>query len=73
MYRSPDGEPLSPASPSPESLILVPSSTPGGIVTDKVFSFRTRPDPEQDLQAIFITCPLPWHVGHVRSIVKKPC
>ena len=33
-YRSPVAPPLVPASPLPASLILVPSSTPLGIVTE---------------------------------------
>ena len=35
-YKSPLPAPLDPASPFPESLILVPSSTPLGIVTDNL-------------------------------------
>ena len=33
-YKSPVAPPLLPASPLPANLILVPSSTPLGIVTD---------------------------------------
>ena len=36
-YKSPLAPPLVPASPFPASLILVPSSTPFGIVTDTFF------------------------------------
>ena len=36
-YKSPLAPPLVPASPFPASLILVPSSTPLGIVTDIFF------------------------------------
>ena len=35
-YKSPFPAPLDPASPFPASLILVPSSTPLGIVTDNL-------------------------------------
>ena len=51
----------------------VPSSTPCGIVTDKVFSRCTRPLPLQASQGSEITRPVPAQVGQVRSIVKKPC
>src|SRR5690349_3784772 len=51
----------------------VPSSTPAGIFTDKVRSRVIRPCPAQLLQGSEITWPLPWHVGQVRSTVKKPC
>ena len=53
MYRSPGGADRSPASPSPASLIRVPSSTPAGMFTDSVFSFWTRPLPWQVLQGPF--------------------
>ena len=36
-YKSPVAPPLLPASPFPANLILVPSSTPFGIVTDIFF------------------------------------
>ena len=61
-----------PASPSPASLILVPSSTPAGMFTDSVRSLVTRPCPEQAPQGSEITRPRPWQVGQVRSTVKKP-
>ena len=41
MYKSPFPAPLCPGSPSPEILILVPVSTPAGIVTEIVFCFLT--------------------------------
>ena len=44
-YKSPAWPPLIPASPSPATRILLPSSTPAGILTDKVFSFLTLPSP----------------------------
>jgi len=61
-----------PASPSPASLILVPSSTPAGISTDKVRSRVWRPLPLQAVQGSEITSPTPWQDGQVRSMVKKP-
>ena len=51
----------------------VPSSTPGGILTDSVRSRVTRPAPEQVGQGSSITWPRPWQAGQVRSSVKKPC
>ena len=58
-YRSPLAAPRGPASPSPESLILVPSSTPAGIFTLIVFSLCVLPSPLQELQGSVITWPLP--------------
>src|SRR4029077_1680396 len=49
-----------------------PSSTPLGMLTDSVRSRVTRPPPPQTLQGSSITWPRPWHVGQVRSRVKKP-
>src|SRR5215469_917134 len=51
----------------------VPSSTPGGMFTDRVRSRCTRPEPAQDGHGLSITWPRPWHDGQVRSRVKKPC
>src|SRR5262245_19169536 len=70
---SPGGPPRIPASPSPASLIRVPSSTPTGMVTDSVRSRVTRPAPLHDGQGVSIVSPRPWHDGQVRSMVKKPC
>src|SRR6516225_1609480 len=50
----------------------VPSSTPGGILTESVRSRVTRPDPEQDAHGLSITWPRPWQLGQVRSSVKNP-
>ena len=50
----------------------VPSSTPGGMLTESVRSRVTRPEPEQDGQGLSITWPRPWQLGQVRSSVKKP-
>ena len=43
MYKSPADEPLGPASPSPESRIRVPLSTPAGTFTDSFLFLLTRP------------------------------
>jgi hypothetical protein len=50
----------------------VPSSTPGGILTDSVRSRVVRPEPLQVGQGSSITWPRPWQIGQVRSSVKKP-
>src|SRR5690349_23432184 len=42
------------------------------MLTDKVRSRVTRPEPEQDGQASSIIWPRPWQPGQVRSSVKKP-
>src|ERR1700730_6883220 len=73
MYRSPAGPPLAPASPSPLRRIRVPSSTPGGILTERLRSRVTRPEPPQDWHGLSIISPPPWQFGQVRSIAKKPC
>ena len=52
-YRSPLIAPLDPASPFPANLILVPSSTPFGIVTEIL------------LDACFFHCPLQLEHGCV--------
>src|SRR5271170_4031910 len=72
MYRSPGGPPRTPASPSPASRMRVPSSTPGGMFTDKVRSRVTRPDPAHEPHGLSIDWPRPWQFGQVRSIVKNP-
>src|SRR5262249_15388540 len=72
MKRPPAGPPRPPASPSPASLMRVPSSTPAGMLTESARSRVTRPEPEQDGQGLSITWPRPWQLGQVRSRVKKP-
>ena len=64
-YKSPVAPPLVPASPFPASLILVPSSTPLGIVTDIFFEVCLFPCPLQSVQGFVISSPLPAHCGHV--------
>ena len=71
-YKSPVAPPLVPASPFPASLILVPSSTPLGIVTAIFFEICLFPCPLQSLQGFVISSPLPAHCGHVCCTVKKP-
>ena len=73
MYRSPECPPLIPASPSPVKRILVPVSTPAGILTLSFFDFSTLPCPLQRRHGFFIICPRPEHVGQVLSTVKNPC
>ena len=50
----------------------VPSSTPGGMLTESVRSLVTRPEPWQLLHGSSMISPRPWQVGQVRSMVKKP-
>ena len=72
MYKSPEVPEFLPTSPSPDIRILVPSSTPGGILTERDFSLLTTPVPEHFLQGFVIVLPVPEHSGQVLSIVKKP-
>ena len=71
-YKSPLAPPLVPASPFPASLILVPSSTPLGIVTETFLEVCLFPCPLQSVQGLVISSPLPAHWGHVCWTVKKP-
>ena len=50
MYKSPEPADRGPASPSPDNLILVPLSTPGGTFTDSFFVLFKTPVPRQNLQ-----------------------
>ena len=54
-YKSPLPAPLEPASPLPANLILVPSSTPFGIVTDNLFEVCFLPCPPQPTQGLVIS------------------
>ena len=65
--------PLCPGSPSPDIRILVPVSTPAGIVTEIVFCFLTCPVPLHFKHGFFIEEPSPPQVGQGLSIEKKPC
>lgn len=49
IYKSPGSPPLTPASPLPAILSLLPVSTPLGIVTVRVFSLFTLPLPLQSV------------------------
>ena len=60
-YKSPLVPPLVPASPLPASLILVPSSTPFGIVTDTFLFVCLLPCPLQSPHGLVISSPLPAH------------
>ena len=60
-YKSPLAPPFVPASPLPASLILVPSSTPFGIVTDIFFEACFLPWPLQSLHGLVISSPVPAH------------
>ena len=60
-YKSPLIPPLVPASPFPASLILVPSSTPFGIVTEIFFEVCLFPCPLQSVQGLVISSPQPAH------------
>ncbi len=51
----------------------MPSSTPCGMLTDSVFSLRTRPAPEHVEHGLSMTWPAPPQDEQVRSMVKKPC
>ena len=51
----------------------VPSSTPAGILTDRLRRLSARPSPSQLAQGSAITSPLPRQVGQPRSTTKKPC
>jgi molecular chaperone DnaJ len=72
MYKSTFPAPLCPGSPSPDMRILVPVSTPAGIVTDIVFCFFTCPVPLHFKHGFLIEEPSPPHVGQGRSI-ENPC
>ena len=60
-YRSPFPAPLDPASPLPASLILVPSSTPLGIVTESLFDACFFPCPPQAEHGLVISSPVHEH------------
>jgi len=57
MYRSPCSPPLGPASPSPETLNLVPSSTPAGMSMSIFLVASTVPEPLHSLQDLFMYWP----------------
>ena len=63
--RSPETPLFGPPSPSPDSLIWSPLSTPAGILTANFLVSCIKPDPLQSGQFSSIICPLPLHTGHV--------
>src|SRR5918998_6834766 len=73
IYRSPLAALRTPASPSPDTRMRVPSSTPAGIFTDRLRRLSARPSPPHAWHGSAITSPLPRHVGQPRSTTKKPC
>ncbi len=50
-----------------------PSSTPAGIFTASVLCFFRRPAPRHEAHGSLTIFPVPWHVGQVCWIEKKPC
>ena len=56
----------------PDNLILVPSSTPFGILVNIFFLLCFLPIPWQSLHGLEICSPAPAHSGQVCWIVKKP-
>mmetsp|Transcript_3557 Transcript_3557/g.5380 ORF Transcript_3557/g.5380 Transcript_3557/m.5380 type:complete len:220 (+) Transcript_3557:383-1042(+) len=72
MYKSPEGPPLGPASPSPLTRNLFPFSTPGGIVTLICLVLETIPCPLQVPQYSSTFCPVPRHEGQVCWVWKLP-
>lgn len=66
------GPPPGPTSPSPASWILVPLSTPAGILTVRVRRDRTRPSPAHSGQGVGTTVPKPWHWGQGREVMTWP-
>ena len=71
-YKSPVAPPLLPASPLPANLILVPSSTPFGMVTEIFLEVCFFPWALQSLHGLVISSPVPLHWGQVCWTVKKP-
>src|SRR5207302_5962120 len=71
-YKSPEGPPCSPISPSPASRTRVPVSTPGGIFTCRLVSLSSLPLPRQFLQGSLTIVPLPPHWLQARETAKKP-
>src|SRR6266542_1684400 len=58
-YRSPDGPPRSPASPSPATRSCCPSSIPAGMSSGSSWSRRSRPSPRQRVQSASTVLPEP--------------
>ena len=64
---------MTPGSPLPAERIRIPSSMPAGIFTCSVLLRFRRPTPSQASHGSGTTLPLPWQVGQVCWIEKKPC
>merc|ERR1712070_1066558 len=71
-YKSPEGPPFGAASPSPRTRSLLPSWTPGGIVTVSCFERLTTPLPSQEPQYFSTTVPVPPHVGQRDCCCIRP-
>mmetsp|Transcript_36843 Transcript_36843/g.78600 ORF Transcript_36843/g.78600 Transcript_36843/m.78600 type:complete len:246 (-) Transcript_36843:429-1166(-) len=71
-YKSPDGPPLGPASPSPRMRSLLPSCTPGGMFTFSFFERFNTPLPSHEPQYFSTTVPVPPHVGHLDCCCIRP-
>jgi len=65
MYKSPFAAPFIPASPLPDNLILVPSSTPFGILATIFFLVCFCPIPLHPLHGLEICSPEPEHAEQV--------
>src|SRR3989338_2874867 len=72
IYKSPGLVPFSPASPSPDTLRLVPSSAPAGTLISSFLVFFTTPVPSHNAHSFFIYFPCPLHFLHVAVVAKIP-
>mmetsp|Transcript_4507 Transcript_4507/g.7468 ORF Transcript_4507/g.7468 Transcript_4507/m.7468 type:complete len:206 (-) Transcript_4507:428-1045(-) len=71
-YRSPDGPPFGPESPSPRTRSRLPSSTPGGIVIVICLLFFCTPFPSHVPQYFSTTVPVPPQVGQRACCCMRP-
>src|SRR5699024_4131841 len=71
-YKSPDGPPFSPPSPSPLKDITDPLSTPAGTLIFIFLFFTSLPDPLQVGHSSSINSPLPPHSSHVPTLTNCP-
>src|SRR3989344_6987846 len=72
MYKSPDEVPLSPDSPPPCTLRLVPSTAPAGILTSIFLVFWTTPLPSHSWHSFLMYFPWPLHFLHVAVVENSP-
>ena len=63
---------MGPGSPLPDERMRMPSLMPAGILTSSVLVFLMRPWPEQVRQGSGMILPVPWQLGQVCWIEKKP-